>query len=176
MITLTFVFWMFVTLGAIIGALRGWAKELLVTFSVILAIFILTVLETFVGFVGEFFRQSGPVVEFWTRSLIVLLLGFFGYQTPNIRALAKGAARERLQDSLLGIVLGGLNGYLIIGSVWAFLHRAGYPFEGIIPPNADLIGASGMQLIALLPPFWLGVPGIYFAVAIAFTFIVIVFI
>ena len=37
MVSLTFMFWLFVLLFAIIGATRGWAKEILVTFAVILA-------------------------------------------------------------------------------------------------------------------------------------------
>ncbi len=37
MVSLIVIFWMYVILFAIIGGMRGWAKELLVTFSVILA-------------------------------------------------------------------------------------------------------------------------------------------
>ena len=48
MMTLTAVFWMYVILFGIIGGFRGWAKELLVLFSVLLAIAIDTVLLTYV--------------------------------------------------------------------------------------------------------------------------------
>src|SRR5206468_8237964 len=48
MMTLTAVFWMYVLLFGIIGAFRGWAKELLVIFSILLAIAIDTVLLTYV--------------------------------------------------------------------------------------------------------------------------------
>ena len=34
MMSIVYVFWMYVILFAVIGALRGWAKELLVVFSV----------------------------------------------------------------------------------------------------------------------------------------------
>ena len=40
MISLVSAFWLFVIIFGLIGAMRGWAKELLVAFSVILAIFI----------------------------------------------------------------------------------------------------------------------------------------
>ena len=184
MVSISFVFWIFVVLGALIGILRGWAKELLVTFSIVLAIFIITVLETYIGFMSEFYTQGGPKTIFWTRTLIILLLAFFGYQTPNIKLFSKGAVREKLQDSLLGFVLGGVNGYLIIGSIWAYMDGAGYPFDFIISPESSLtqslvspeILESTMRLIELLPPVWLSPPGIYFAVAVAFTFVVIVFI
>lgn len=177
MVTLDFVFYMFIVLGAVIGALRGWAKELLVAFSVILAIFVLTVLETFVGFFSEYLASNGPTAKFWASSLVVFVLALAGYQTPNIRAIAQSAVREKFQDSLLGAILGGVNGYLIIGSIWFYLDQAGYPFSYFVAPSS---GGEALRttltLIAYLPPAWLTVPTIYFAVAIAFTFVVIVFI
>ena len=48
MVSLTVLFWMYIILFAFIGTIRGWAKELLVTFGVILAIFIITVLLPFI--------------------------------------------------------------------------------------------------------------------------------
>ena len=178
MVTLDFVFYMFVVLAAIVGALRGWAKELLVAFSVILAIFVLTVLETFVGFFSEYLAANGPTAKFWASSLVVFVLALAGYQTPNIRALAQSAVREKFQDSLLGAILGAVNGYLIIGSIWFYLDQAGYPFSYFISPHTGGGAAvsTTLTLIAYLPPAWLAVPTIYFAVAIAFTFVVIVFI
>lgn len=184
MVTIGFVFWLFVVLGAISGTLRGWAKELLVSFSVILAIFIITVLEAYIGFIKDFYESGGPSAIFWTRFIIILLLSFFGFQTPNIKLLAKGAVRDKLQDSLLGFVLGAVNGYLIIGSIWAYMHDAGYPFSFVLSPDDPQVQSmmnpaaleTTLQLIKYLPPVWLTAPGIYFAVAVAFTFIVIVFI
>jgi hypothetical protein len=177
MVSLEFVFWLFVGLGALIGMLRGWAKELLVTFSVILAIFIILVLERYVGFIQGLIIQGGPKAEFWTRTAIIILLSFFGYQTPNFKRFSDGARREKLQDSLLGIVLGGFNGYLIIGSIWAYLHRGGYPYAFASPPLAGtVIGDAALRIVSVLPPEYLTIPGIYFAIAVAFTFVVIVFV
>ncbi len=51
MVSLIVVFWMYVVLFAIIGGMRGWAKELLVTFSVILALTFTTLLSSYVPFV-----------------------------------------------------------------------------------------------------------------------------
>jgi hypothetical protein len=84
--------------------------------------------------------------------------------------------RERLQDTLLGLVLGAINGYLIIGTLWYFMHLAGYPLSPFIsaPPDNDL-GRPALALINWLPPRWLGIPYIYFAVIIAFIFVIIVF-
>ena len=135
MVSLSFVFTLFVILGAIIGALRGWAKELLVTVSVVLAIFVIDVLEQFVPFLVEMKAAENYAGLLTTRSIILLLLAFFGYETPRIAFLKRGAIREKVQDSILGFVIGGFNGYLIIGSLWFFLHQAGYPFSFILSPD-----------------------------------------
>jgi uncharacterized membrane protein required for colicin V production len=125
MVYLNFIFICFVVLFAVIGAMRGWAKEMMVTASVILALFIITVLETYVKGLSTSFAEPGSPEQFWMRTSIILLLAFFGYQTPNLPRLSgQRFARERFQDSLLGIFLGALNGYLIVGSIWYFLAQA----------------------------------------------------
>ncbi|MEN6410189.1 MAG: hypothetical protein ABFD44_10830 [Anaerolineaceae bacterium] len=176
MVSLTFLFWLMVVLFALIGAMRGWARELLVTFSVILAIFILTVLERFIPFVRDSLTGES---QFWFRSGILALLVFFGYQTPNLPKIAASGrfVRERLQDVLLGLFLGAINGYLVFGTIWSYLNVAGYPFPAISAPVAGTaIGDAAIKLLALMPPTWLGTPAIYFAIAIAFVFVLVVFI
>ena len=177
MVSMTFVFWMYVVLMAVIGAMRGWAKELLVMFSAILALFIITVLETYVGFVQNLLLSGGPAMEFWVRTGVILLLAFFGYQTPNITRFVEAARREKLQDSLLGLVLGAGNGYVIIGSIWAYLDRAGYIYPVFVAPtNGTPAGQAALELVTRMPPNFLQGPGIFFAIAIAFTFVVIVYV
>ncbi len=179
MVSLVVVFWMYVILFAIIGAMRGWARELLVSFSLILALFIISVIERFVPFVRDILAANGQVM-FWLRAGVIFALVFFGYQTPNISRLAGGNrfARERLQDTLLGIFLGALNGYLIAGSLWYYLNSAGYPFPNVISgPAGGEVADLTNRMMAIMPPQLLGgSSAIYFAVAIAFAFVLVVFI
>lgn len=177
MISLTLAFWVFVVFFGAVGAMRGWAKELLVTFSAILAIAIITLLQEYVAPVRPFLSEPTELA-FWFKTMILLGLAFFGYQTPNIPKLAGTRfAREKLQDSLFGFVIGALNGYFIMGSIWYFLGQSGYPFDLISPPVAGTpAGDAALQLYSLLPPTWLVAPVVYFAVFIAFAFVVIVFI
>ncbi|RPI34078.1 MAG: hypothetical protein EHM70_04045 [Chloroflexota bacterium] len=177
MVSLNFFFIFLVVLFAVIGAMRGWAKELLVTFAVILGIFIITVLERYVPAVYNSFAVPGSRSQFWMRSIIMIVLVFFGYQTPNLPRLGSTRfARERLQDTLLGFFLGAFNGYLIIGTLWLFLHQAGYPFPYITPPVAGTeSGDAALRMLSWLPPRWLGPPIIYFAIAVAFLFVLVVF-
>lgn len=178
MVSLVVVFWMYVILFAIIGAMRGWARELLVSFAVILGLFIVNVLERFVPFIGTTLSNI-PVFQFWLRSVLITALVFFGYQTPNIPRLASQNrfARDRLQDILLGVFLGALNGYLITGSIWFYLHSSGYPFPNLISPPTDQVLVVTERMMALMPPELLGgSSAIYFAVALAFAFVLVVFI
>jgi hypothetical protein len=178
MVSLVVVFWMYVILFSIIGAMRGWAREMLVSFAVILGLFIISVLERFVPFIGNTL-DNVPALQFWMRAMLIIALVFFGYQTPNIPRLAtqNRFARDRLQDILLGVFLGALNGYLIIGSVWYYLDAAGYPFPNLISPPLDQVAVVTQRMMALMPPDLLGgSSAIYFAVALAFAFVLVVFI
>ena len=176
MVGLDSFFWILVFIFASIGFMRGWAKEVMVTFSVVLALFILTVLQQFEPQIITALSLDNAAALLWFRSILVLVLVFFGYQTPNITRLAGGNrfVRERLQDSLLGLFLGAVNGYMIVGTLWYFMHQAQYPYPNFISAPAPESAAS--QLIAFLPPQWLGIPVIYFAVALAFAFVLVVFI
>jgi uncharacterized membrane protein required for colicin V production len=177
MVSLPFVFWMYVVLFAIIGGMRGWAKELLVTFSVILALTLSTLLEHYIPFVRDVLKVDSPALYFWVRSLILGLLVFFGYQTPHIARFAPKMTREKIQDVLLGVVLGAVNGYLIAGTLWFYLHDASYPFSLITPPdNASPLGKTALAMLQYMPPRILGIPAIYFAVVLAFIFVIVVFI
>jgi hypothetical protein len=177
-VSLVFVFWILVVLFGVIGGMRGWAKEMLVTFSVILALTFITLLDSYVGFFKAI-KQDDPNLYFWVTGAIVALLVFFGYQTPNFARFAPKMAREKFQDVLLGIVIGLINGYLIAGSIWFFLYKAQYPFPGITDPvsaNIPQVVEAAKKLLPFLPPSWLGVPGIYFAVVLAFIFVIVVFV
>lgn len=176
MMSILYLFWMYVILFAIIGAMRGWAKELLVSFSAITALTINLLMDKYVPLVRDLPDNSSSV--FWTRALILLALVYFGYQTVNLAPrLGSKAARERLQDALFGAVVGGLNGYFIAGSILFYNHVAEYPYRNVISPAADpTIIATIDRMMQYMPPRLLGEPGIYFAIVIILVFIIVVYI
>jgi len=178
MVSLTFMFWMFVVLFGVIGAMRGWAKELLVAFSMILALAFMRLLESHVPFVRTLIEAQSIDAIFWMRVIIVIVLVFFGYQTVALPRFATKAAREKLQDLLLGFVFGAFNGYLIAGTLWFYMHEANYPFlTYIVPPDPNTeMGRAAENLLPYLAPRLLGEPAIYFAVILAFIFVLVVFI
>ena len=175
MMSIIYLFWMYVVLFAIIGAMRGWAKELLVSFSVVTALAVNLLLEKYIPIVRDLDKSSVSI--FWVRTLILMSLVYFGYQTVSIARFSSKAARERLQDSLFGAVLGGFNGYLVAGSILYYYYVANYPYPTIVSPPTDsaIIQAIDMMM-RYMPPRFLGEPGIYFAVIIILIFILVVYV
>jgi uncharacterized membrane protein required for colicin V production len=175
MMSVVYLFWMYVLLFAVIGAMRGWAKELLVAFSVVTALAFNLLLEKYIPLVRDLDKSSSSV--FWIRTLILTALVYFGYQTVSISRFASKAARERLQDSLFGAVLGGLNGYLVAGTVLFYNHMANYPYREILAPATDPVIIQAIDvMMKYMPPRFLGEPSIYFAVIIVLIFIIVVYI
>jgi hypothetical protein len=177
MISLVVLFGMFVILFAVIGGMRGWAKELLVTSAIVLGLFLNAILETYVEPYRTGMATQPGSTQFFVRGILLLLLAFFGYQTPSLRALQPKVVRERLEEIVLGLVMGALNGYLLVGSLWYYLHQAGYPTDLILrPEEGSALATQINDLVAYLPPAILGVPQIYFAVGVVFVFIIVVFV
>ena len=115
------------------------------------------------------------------QAAILLLIVFFAYQTraliggdaQAVRVVKKG--RDALQTRVLGGIVGGVNGYLISGSVWYFLHINDYPLAPylVAPANDSLSFAT----IARLPLFVLaqgpGSPGDLLSLLLIALFVVV---
>lgn len=176
MMSIVYLFWMYVILFAIVGGMRGWAKELLVSFSVVLALGLNHIIRRYIP-IAQNLPESDPSL-FWMRTIILLTLVYFGYQTVvSIPHLASRAARERLQDTLFGVIMGAVNGYLIAGTVLYYMNAANYPFEEVIsrPVDPGLVQQVN-EMMLYMPPQLLGEPGIYFAIILAFVFVLVVYI
>ncbi len=181
MMSVAAVFWMFVLFFGIVGGMRGWAKEILVIFAMILALFIDTLLKTYVQGFDIALASQGALSRFVVRGVFFMVLAFFGYESPALsNIIGARARREKFQDIMLGAVLGAINGYLIFGTIWFYMHDAGYPVPQVVSPAdprvADVVTPSITAYIKYLPPQLIGVPYIYFAVALAFVFVIIVFV
>ncbi len=174
--SLVYVFWMYVVLFAIIGAIRGWVKELLVAFSVILALALNHLLRKYIPIVSDLPDDSSSL--FWIQTLILGALVFFGYQTVAlVPHLQSKATRERLQDSLFGAMLGAINGYLIAGTLLFYVAQTNYQIApNVVMPPTDQTAGAVQTLLAYMPPHVLGEPGIYFAVILCFIFVIVVYI
>jgi uncharacterized membrane protein required for colicin V production len=175
MMSIVSFFWLSVFLFAMVGWMRGWAKELLVSFSAILALALIFILRKYIPFVRD--MPADDVTLFWIETIIMLILVYFGYQTITFTRLAGKAVREKVQDSLFGFILGGFNGYLIVGSILYWMDEANYPFPNFMTaPTDPAIVETVNQMMTYMPPQVLGEPGIYFAIILAFIFVLVVYI
>ncbi len=178
MVSLLVVFFMFVVLFGIIGGIRGWAKELLVIFSVMVALAFISVIENLVPTLGKLIK-SNPGTQFYLRIGIVIILAFFGYQTPKLSRLARAAERrEAIPEMLLGVVFGFLSGYFIIGSLWYFMHQADYPFAPFItrPKETETMGKEALWWLGTFAPVWFNNPtNAFISVVISLIFVIVVF-
>lgn len=167
----TFLF-VFVLLFGMMGALRGWSKEMLVLFSVILGLAIRLIFSQYVPIAKEFFDRP-PVEQFYLYSGLIILMAVSGYAGPAFSGrLAGVSARETLQDVMLGFIIGALNGFLIIGSIWYFLDAAGYGILGIAPPPANSMAEAFAS--SYLPPLWLSDAVLLTAFSVSSVFVIIV--
>ncbi len=156
MIQLSTFLWAMIGLFAAIGFLRGWTKEVVATAGIILALFTLWQFPSIL--IEPLTHGATPEQIFDLYTGILLLITFFAYQTPGTAArLSEGrmwsTRREGLQERLLGLVIGGVNGYLIVGSIWYFLDATGYPFPPFVyaPPP----GSASAAMVGSLPLIFL---------------------
>ncbi len=214
MIPIFTVFGCLLVFFALVGSLRGAAKELIVTFSVILALFVEHVLRTYVPFVREALNSMPETSLFYTRAILFLVITVFGYaSTPLATKLGAKLVGEHFRDRLLGFFLGAINGFLVVGTVLSFLDAAHYGVQagawreqqkvdaannpvlgrdgrpvmevvytpgvkgigGIEPPPPD---SPTRSLIPYLPPNVVARSNavLYIGVAVAFVFVIVVFI
>jgi hypothetical protein len=175
MIALVMVFLVFLIFFGFIGASRGWAKEVLVIASVILALAIITLLEDLLK-LDQMIKND--VVWYWIRMFILFTMVLFGYQSPKVQRISKATEkRAQIGDWILGFLMGMISGYFVVGTAWYYSNEAGYPLinEFIRPPAANFAEATE-RVLAILPPTWLDTPlAVFVAVVFIFVFVIIFF-
>lgn len=163
MLSLTAAFWIMVLIFAFVGMMRGWTKEVVVASAAILALFTISqFMTTLFGFLNwDNTQVLSPELRRWQfniMSIFLLVLVLFGYQGPTLARSRVGdrlSRRDNLQDRILGFLVGMLNGWLIVGSIWSFLEYrlerpsmwvrftpdVPYPFDptNIVRPAPELV-------------------------------------
>lgn len=142
MISLQAIFWIMTGFFALIGFLRGWTKEVIAASGLVLSLF--AVNQFGVIIVGLLTNaptdptlQTDPYAplkqQFYVLATLHLIIAFFSYQGPTLAGQFTGGRltarlRAGLQEKLLGAIVGGFNGYVIVGTLWCFLE---YRIAGI---------------------------------------------
>lgn len=155
MIQLSTVLYGMVALFGLIGFSRGWSKEIIALTGVVLALFTIEQFKTV--FLEPLTVGADPAQKFYFYAAILLIITFFAYQTParfDKQTRRKKRMREGgLQESLLGGVLGGFNGYLVVGSLWYYMRLLGYPLAPNI--STPFAGTTSELMQFNLPLDWL---------------------
>ena len=196
MLSLSVLFWITVGAFALVGALRGWAREIVATSGLVLGLFIINQFGfAFISAVGWTEQGLGNAAlahrrQFFAYTFFFLVIVFFSYQGPRLSGSigARLRPRDTFQDKLLGAIIGGLNGYLVVGAIWAFLEYQNvgtgqwlqlslgvpYPFDLTVltrpAPDSRAYGMTGYLPIPLLSPY------LPYLMVIMFLFVIIVMI
>ncbi|MCL6509417.1 MAG: hypothetical protein K6U78_01880 [Anaerolineae bacterium] len=118
-----FVFYLIV--WGFIGTSRGWVREVIVTFTMLFALFIYS-LPQFNNVMNPLWTQSEPIWRFFWRAMPFLVIAFFGYLSPVVaRGRFQVNAANRFEYSLLSFMIGVFNGYLLFSSLAFWALQAG---------------------------------------------------
>lgn len=179
MIQLVTIMWVMAIFFGIIGFLRGWNKEVIATAGIILGLFALFQFDSLLR--GTLLVGVPRDQVFLIQAAIFIGIVFFAYQSRSLigeDAQRGRDQRDNLQESVLGAIVGFINGYLIWGSLWYFMDINEYPLDPyIIAPSP---GSPSDQALGILPLVVLGGgPGgtgdlLAIAVIVLFLFVLIV--
>lgn len=162
MISLNVLFYIFIAMFAVIGMIRGFRKEIVVTVAGILSLFIISAV------LPKIFGEMEGSKSFYFGIVVLFACAFFGYQTPNFQRFIARFERESMLDLWLGGICGALNGYIFFSSAWFYLANTGYPFSWITPPDGNTeIGRAAIVLLENAFPNMLTGTWLYIALAAA---------
>ncbi len=161
MLELVTLLWVSIAAFAAIGLGRGWTKEVIALAGITLGLFALHQFDESIrqGLLGQVPAQS----KFFAQTTLFLLIVFFAYQTRalmtgGISETTEAGGRNPAQSKILGGLVGAVNGYLIGGSVWYFMHINDYPLAPYIEAPAP--GSLSHSTVGNLPLYVLaGGPG-----------------
>jgi len=143
MIQLYSLMWILGTFFGLIGLMRGWNKEIIASAGILLAMF--TLLQFDPLFRGTLLLSFQREYAFLIQALVFMLVVYWAYQNRTFGRTVIGQ-RIGLQGSILGGVVGFVNGYLVGGTLWYFMDINEYPFSPYIvapepgSPSAEMIG------------------------------------
>jgi hypothetical protein len=163
---------------ALIGLARGYVKELGSTLIILVAIFILTFFEDqLTGLLTALGASFGGGDEggtandlllstFYSLIFIIIVFGAYSGRTLNFA----GTPAPPPQGTLISLLIGLLNGYLIAGTLWYYQHAYGYPIGQLVTFDNQLTDLA-TTLVEYLPPVLFDNP-VYWIVPVAVLLII----
>lgn len=150
-----FTFAVIILIVILIGLARGYRKELGSTLIILAALFLISFLDERLA--GLFTVLWGIVLGTETAQVVNAFLAL-SFQILFLVAVYAGYAGRTLDfpgrearpplGFFLSVLLGFINGYLIAGTLWYYMHRYSYPY-GIFNPAT--MTPTARDLLELLP-------------------------
>ncbi|MCW5874555.1 MAG: CvpA family protein [Anaerolineales bacterium] len=165
MITFNALLWMFVGMFTVMGFMRGFKREVLITMSVVGGVFAIIVMDMIYPVSG------GDDIQFIVRGSILLVFIIVAYHERRLQQFSDGMVKHHWRNKALGAVLGGANGFFIVTAFLYYLSKYNYPFAFVTP--------AGVELSALLEysiPVWVTGQWAYLAAAVVILLVLLVFI
>jgi hypothetical protein len=123
MISADVVFYTFMIIVGFIATMRGWVREVIVTFSLVFALF---VLNYFSPQIGAFAAAWPPIGKWAAFAVPFLIIAGFGYVGPAIaKSRFDSGPRGRFEESLLSFLLGCFNAFIIFSAIAFWANQAG---------------------------------------------------
>jgi uncharacterized membrane protein required for colicin V production len=164
--SLEVVFYVIGIMITLTGLARGYRRELGSTLIILVAIFVLTffqpqITELFAVVSRELFTVIGSRPELQnlavasTFQILFALIIFASYAGRTIEF--PGTPARPPLGPLLDLAVGALNGYLVAGTLWYFMHTFNYPLQSLGLIQLPLT-PRGQQIIQYLPQNLLDTP------------------
>lgn len=156
-----------VLLFMLIGLGRGFLRELGVTTVMVFVLFLLNLmgptlnkgLDRVLGAAaGEPQAARAALIECWIYVVVVIAAAVVSYQGETL-AFA-GQPPRGAQGAVLGLLIGLINGYLIVGSIWYYMDKFNYPIQWL-GFSGTLLSSTAKAIIPLLPITLLGQPVLF---------------
>jgi hypothetical protein len=152
---------------ATIGVVRGYQKELGNTLVFMTAIFFLSYVgglansrissfaENTFGFVAGSASLNAFLFFLYVGVFLTIVFASYAGRTLDFG----GRPLRAPEGSILSLLVGLLNGYLVAGTIWYYADLYGYPFMSVdttrFSPTAEFMLAYLPQVIATNPVAWM---------------------
>lgn len=148
MVQLYSLMWILAAFGALIGFLRGWNRELVATAGILLGTFALFQLDSILR--GTLLLSFPPAQAFAIQILIFFVIVYLAYQNSFFET-GDDRDQTQFQTSILGTMVGAINGYLLGGAIWYFMDINEYPlYPAIVAPGPASPSAENLNMIPIV--------------------------
>ena len=169
----------FFTIGvivALIGLARGYVRELGSTLIILVTLFILSFFEEQIDLVlniigsalGNEGTDANNLLISTVYSVVFSAIVFSAYAGRTLNFV--GTPAPPPQGTLISLLIGLLNGYLIAGTLWYYQHHYNYPIGQFVTFDNNLT-ETAKSLVAYLPPTLFENP-VYWIVPVAVLLII----